>query len=68
MFRYRECIPDQYISESSVTPQYWGYLNAIKESHLDQEVFEASLALDFPVDMVEELYQGQPDSNEDFVY
>ena len=66
MLQDNECIPDQCVSESSVSPEFCDYLNTIKESHLNQEVFEASAELDIPLDMVEELYQGQHDSDESF--
>jgi antirestriction protein len=68
MFQDWEGIPEQFICESGLKPEYWDYLEAIEHSYLDAEVFEAAAELDIPFDMVEELYQSQYDSDEDFAY
>ena len=44
------------------------YLEAIEDSHLDAAVFAAAAKLGINYDMVEELYQGQHESDEDFTY
>jgi len=68
MFQDWENIPDQYISESGISQEYWDYLETIEGSYLDAEVFEAAADLDISVDMVEELYQGEYNSDSDFAY
>ena len=68
MFQDWEGIPEQFISESGIGPEYWEYLSAIEYSHLDAEVFASAAELGINYDMVEELYQGQYDSDEDFAY
>lgn len=66
MFQDWEGIPERFISESGIDTEYWEYLDTVASSHLDADVFEAAMELDVPVDMVEELYQGEYDSDEDF--
>jgi len=66
MFQDWEGIPDKYISESGIAPEYWELIKAAQCSYLDEAVFLAAADLDIPVDMVEELYQGLYDSDEDF--
>jgi antirestriction protein len=68
MFQDWEGIPNQFICESGLLPEYWDYLKALEHSHLDAEVFAAASELDIHYQMVEELYQGQYDSDEDFAY
>lgn len=68
MFQDWENIPDQFISESGIDSAFWDYLEVIENSYYDAEVFEAASDLDIPVDMVEELYEGQYNSDEDFAY
>ncbi len=68
MFQDWEGIPDRFIGESCLSPEYWDYLKALEQSHLDADVFAAAMELDIDLELVEELYQGQYDSDEDFAY
>ena len=68
MFQDSEGIPGQFVNECGINPSYWDYLEVLKSSFLDADVFAAAFDLEIPVDMVEELYQGQHDSHEDFAY
>lgn len=68
MFQDWEHIPEQFIGESFIDVAYWDYLAAIENSLLEAEVFEAAADLGIGFDDVEELYQGQYDSDEDFAY
>jgi len=68
MFQDWENIPDQFISESSIDPSYWDYLDTIEASYLDKEVFEAASECGIDVDSVEDAYSGSYSSDEDFAY
>lgn len=66
MFQDREHIPSEFVSESWIDPKFWDYLEAIESSHLDAEVFEAAAACDIPFEHVEDAYQGEYRSDEEF--
>lgn len=66
MFQDWENIPSQFIGESYIAAEYWDYLDAINNSHLDEAVFKAAADLDIDYNMVEELYEGEYSSDEDF--
>ena len=68
MFQDWEGIPGKFISESSLSDEFFDYMDTITSSHLDAEVFEAAVDLDIEADMVEELYQGEYSSDDDFAY
>lgn len=59
-------VPRNFVSDFGLSDEFWQYKEAAEESHLEWEVFEAAAALDIPADMVEELYQGEYDSDTDF--
>lgn len=61
-----EDVPHQYVGEHSIDEAYWAYRGAIEASYLDEDVFRAAAELDIPPEMVEELYQGEHDNDEDF--
>lgn len=63
-----EDIPASYVGEHDIDPHYWDYKQAVEDSYLDAEVFEAAAELDIEPDMVEELYQGEHDNDKDFAY
>ncbi len=58
MFQDYEGIPDQFIGESWLSPDYWDWLELVANSHLDAEVFDAAAEVDIPADEVEERYIG----------
>ena len=63
-----EDIPANYVGEHDIDPHYWNYKQAVESSYLDADVFEAAAELDIEPSMVEELYQGQYNNDEDFVF
>ena len=63
-----EDIPPGYVGVHDIDPHYWDYKQAVEGSHLDADVFEAAVALDIEPGMVEELYQGEHDTDEGFAY
>lgn len=66
MFQDWEYIPDEFISECSISQGFWDWMETIDNSHLDAEVFEAASTLDIPAEHVEETYQGRYSSDRDF--
>jgi antirestriction protein len=63
-----EDVPDQYVGEYIMAATYWDYREAVESSHLEKSVFQAAAELDIPLEMVEELYQGEYENDEDFAY
>ena len=63
-----EDIPAQFVGEYSIEASYWQYRAATDSSYLDEAVFMTAAELDISPDMVEELYQGEYDNDEDFAY
>jgi len=63
-----EDVPAQFVGEYAIDPAYWQYREAVESSYLDEAVFMAAAELDIPPNMVEELYQGDYDNDEDFAY
>ncbi|MEO5342211.1 MAG: antirestriction protein ArdA [Gammaproteobacteria bacterium SHHR-1] len=68
MFQDWEGIPREYISESSLSPEFFARREIIEKSYLDEEVFNAAAELDIPADQVEDAYVGSYSSDEDFAY
>lgn len=66
MFQDWEGIPEQFISECGLSDEYFDYMERITASHLDAEVFAAAADLDIPAEHVEDAYQGEYRSDEDF--
>lgn len=66
MFQDWEGVPDQFIHEGSIDPDYWNYREVVDSSHLDAEVFEAAEDCDIPYQNVEDAYQGEYRSDEEF--
>jgi len=58
-----EDIPQEYVSEWSIDPDFFEYMEALDSSHLDAEVFQAGVSLGIPFESIEEAYHGQYDSN-----
>jgi len=67
MFQDWEGIPDNLISECHLDEDFFDYMEAVKTSHLDLEVFLAGAALSIPYDKIEEAYHGEWSSDKDFV-
>jgi antirestriction protein len=63
-----EDIPASYVGEHDIDPHYWGYKQVVEGSYLGADVFEAAAELDIEPGIVEELYQGEYDNDEDFAY
>lgn len=59
-------VPRAYVNDYGISDDFWALKEAAENSHLDWEVFEAASELDIPPDMVEELYEGEYDSDADF--
>ena len=68
MFQDWEYIPDQFICESGLNDEFWDYLELLETSHLDQEIIDAGLSLDIPLESIEDAYYGTFDSNTDLAY
>ncbi len=66
MFQDWENIPDEFISESHIKAEFWEYMDIVASSCYSVEVFNAASNLALPYNMVEELYQGEHDSDENF--
>lgn len=66
MFQDWEGIPDLYIGESWLDETIFKVIEFIEKSHMDEEAILAGLGLDIPIEKIEEAYQGQYDSDEDF--
>lgn len=58
--------PDEYFSESSISPDLWQWIETVESSLYDPEVFAAAAYFDIPADEVEDRYQGEYSSREDF--
>ena len=67
MFQDWEGIPDNLISECHLDDNFFDYMEAVKTSHLDPEVFLAGATLNIPWDKIEQTYQGEWRSDDDFV-
>jgi len=63
-----EDMPGEFVGTWDIDPAYWAYKQALEDSHLDAEVFAAGVELGISPEMVEELYQGDYASDEDFAY
>lgn len=66
MFQDFEGFPKSLYSESGGIAEIYEYLDAVNNSHLSQEVFDAGIDLDIPLDKIEEAYEGEYKSDEDF--
>lgn len=59
-------VPRAFVSDFGLSEEFWEYKEAIGSSRLDPEVFWAAADLDIPARLVEELYQGEYDSDREF--
>lgn len=53
-----EDVPRDYVGEYSIDESFFDLMEAINNSHLDAEVFNAGVACGFAVDDIEERYYG----------
>ena len=63
-----EDIPEEFVDTWSIESNYWDMVEAMNDSHLDEDVFMAGVALDIPFDRIEDAYRGKFDSWEDFAW
>jgi antirestriction protein len=68
MFQDWEEIPDQFISESWIDPNFWAYLDVKTASYLDDEAWEAGMYLDIPYEDIEDKFYGYFASQSDLAY
>lgn len=61
-------IPERYISEGGLDPDYFEFIDAVNNSRHDEDVFLAGLDCGLSLDQVEEAYQGFYRSDEDFAH
>lgn len=63
-----EGIPDKYVDEYSIDPEFFDYMRALEDSGLDADVFEAGLYLGIPVDKIAGAYEGFFRSDADYAW
>jgi len=68
MFQDFEGFPSEMYSESGGIDEIYTYLDFIESSHLEADVIQAGLALDIPLESIEDAYNGSHNSDEDFAY
>ena len=68
MFQDFEGFPKDLYSESGNVDDIYKYIDFVNETHLSQEVVDAGLSLDIPLDKLEDAYYGQFDSDTDLAY
>ena len=63
-----EDIPSCYVGEWDIDDTYWTFKETVEASSLDLEVFKAAADCDIPPEDVEDCYQGEFSTDEDFAY
>jgi antirestriction protein len=66
MFQDYENFPRKYYSECGGITELYEYINFLKETHLNQDIVDAGIDLDIPLDKIEDAYQGTYDNDEQF--
>lgn len=66
MFQDFDGFPRQYYSECGGITELYQYIDFIRESSLDLEIIEAGIALDIPLESIEDAYYGSYSNDEDF--
>jgi antirestriction protein len=61
-----EGIPKQFVGEYDLSDDFWAYSEFLDNTALDQEAVDAGLDCDIPLDKIEDAYQGEFESDEDF--
>lgn len=59
-----EEVPDRFVGEWSIDEEFFELQEAIENSHLDAEVFEAGIECGIPIDKIEDAYYGYFESDE----
>lgn len=62
-----EDVPAQYVGTWSIDDAFFDYQEAMDNSHLDADVFAAAAECDIEPEQIEDRYQGEWSSDEDFV-
>lgn len=65
MYQDFENFPDELYSESSIS-EVFEYLDALEQSRMDQEAFDAGVAIGFGLNEIKDKYIGEFDSCADF--
>lgn len=68
MFQDFEGFPKDLYSESGNIDAIYEYIDFLNETHLSQEVVDAGLSLEIPLDKLEDAYYGQFDSDIDLAH
>lgn len=63
-----EGFPRSLYSESGNLEAIYEYVDFCRDSYLDQDVIDAGLELDIPLESIEEAYVGSFENDEDFAY
>lgn len=63
-----EEIPENFVGTYSLDSDFFDYMEALNDSGLDPEVFEAGAYLDIPYSEIAENYEGYHKSDSDFAY
>ena len=61
-------IPVRFVGEYNLDSEWFDYVEAREESHLDDAAFEAGMELGLPLDYISETYAGHFDSDTDLAY
>ncbi|KKK92426.1 hypothetical protein LCGC14_2703040 [marine sediment metagenome] len=61
-----EDIPKDLVGQWSIDDDYFEMTEAMRDSHLDEEVFLAGVHLDIPYDRIAEAYSGSAENDEEF--
>ena len=61
-----EDVPADYVGEYSIDESFFDLMEAINNSHLDAEIFNAGVACGINVDDIEDLYYGSYSSDAEF--
>ena len=68
MFQDFEGFPREFYSESGGVDEIYEFKDFVDQSHLDYDAILAGLEMGLPVEDLEENYQGEYRSDEDFAY
>mgnify|MGYP005995223043 CR=1 FL=1 len=66
MFQDWEYIPGSMIGESWLSDEFYDFLEAVNDSHIDYEIFLSAIEHGINWDSVEQSYIGEYDNDEDF--
>lgn len=63
-----EGVPSSFMGTYDLNPEFWVYKETMATTGYEWEIIEAAIECDIPLDEIEECYQGEYDSDEDFAY